>query len=188
MTIKSRLKGITVMSNNWTAVKIHAALSVTGLLAYLIVQSILSRFAVAYNIAASIGHSELDMIIVLVGGMFAYVICGYLFLKPVKEGSALSVFWLAVVTIGATMLMMLSFVLWALPTPNSFENVAGILFVPFILLNTIGMGILVAFGLDALPTAVFVPFFFFIASFTSPFLLYLGLRLKVYSQTSRINN
>ncbi|MCL2680308.1 MAG: hypothetical protein FWF11_02370 [Coriobacteriia bacterium] len=188
-SVKQQKSDPVVRANNRRALGIHFALSVAGLVAAMVLQSIMST--VFLLLSADGSFSSDDMLVVpvaIIGGSLIYVLCGYLFLKPTKEKAWRSVSWLATMTIasGAFAAMSGAF-LWLAELLNLGigEMVQNVFAIPIALqmfFNTMAFGVVVTFSYLPLPNVVVALLCIVIIPVLPPGLLYAGLRLKMRRQ------
>jgi len=184
--------------NNRRAIVIHFALTVIGIVIFVLLQFLLIEFLPLLAGIDSIVFDELPMqlalLVTLVGGSVLYVACGYLFLKPADEKAHLSVFWLTrLLTIVGALFIGTGIVAWLgeLLGVGTFEGLVGVTFALFLFLNTMGIGVMVFFGnlleslggLGSLVTFILLP----VSIFLPPGLLYVGLLLKAQKLRAKEN-
>jgi len=188
-TLVKRLKDPVVKTNNLRAIKIHFALSLTGLAFFALLWIILPSDPTNASQALSL-IDFLPWIIAIPVMMIAYVWCGYSRLEPAEGSSHLAIFWLACMTFAYGVLLLLTFALIVIADSifgydHSFY-VAAILYIPLgPLFNSLSFGVisLVDFALIDTSPILAQSLVHFILSPVAVLLpsglLYLGLRLSV---------
>jgi len=177
---KSTSEKLIIRSNNWRALGLHFALSVAGILAFIVVQPILSLvLRLANMVVEPLWLEYVYFLVPVIGGSFVYVACGYLFLKSTEEKSYLSVSWLALLTTFVGTMFGIVHTILGFPLfegPGIFE-IAGLLVVLF---NTLGFGVIALFLTEGnLPDSALSLLLVLFASLFPSALLYLGLRLRI---------
>jgi len=184
--LRVSLKDSVIKSNNRRAIVIHFILSALGLFSTGLILGLILEIVTVPDSSAIVPFTFLGIAFV---GLFVYLICGYKFLKPSKENTALSVFWLTGMTSILSMLTIVYVVLLRIEESfglHIFEaGTVETVMLPFGYFNTVGMGVLAAlgffdFGLSTLVSILLL----IIVALLPPGMLSMGLKLKINKQNN----
>jgi len=190
--VRACLRNSVVKSNNLRAVVIHFILSAGGLISVASITALI-RF-LTLETESYLELSDIFLLasfVTICGGLAAYAICGYKFLKPAKENTVFSVFWLTTITSAVSILAIIHVLLWQIQ--KSFgvhffsDGTVGILTVPLFFFNTVGMGVMASFGfldheLSTIPSVLLLV----AAALFPPGMLFMGLRLKTLNKDKKL--
>ena len=175
-----------VRSNNKRALWIHFVLSFVGVATFFMLSSLSLLNYLVVIIPVFLEQEQILMVplyLTLVVGAFIYVFCGYRFLEPTRDSTALSVVWLAFVTMAASLLSMIVLVISDF---GRIVAVEGSYILITLIFNTIGSGVITLFGVIGLTPHLFDypqnPLTYLVPALLPSGLLYLGLRLKMWRQ------
>jgi len=183
--------------NNKRALWVHFALTAIGLpLAFFVgaVGNNMNLGFLVFDTAVGI----VPLLVTLIVGPLAYIICGYIYLKPTKGKGGLSLVWLTCLTVGWSLLT--TTLLLSLTLADSAGLIAdesllwglGVFYIPLMpLVNAIGFGLMYSFmgviealgpsvglSVDAFSQPALFPAMLMVVSIVPPGLLYIGMRLR----------
>ena len=175
-----------ILEDNLRAIVIHFGLSTVGMfIIFFIVQTILFAVIGLLSIDEPYWFGYVFLSALFTGSVLAYIACGYKFLKPVEGKTFLSVIGLACIAGFVGIVFAVAHVV-GIPLFEGPEVIGEMLFALMISLNSVGF-LAVSFFLEQGIAAVnAIAFLFIVAtSLLSPFLLYLGLRLRIWRREDK---
>jgi len=181
--LRTTFRDTQLKKNNKRALAIHFCLTLIGLPLAVFVNSVADN----HNLGFFALGPVIGIIAALIIAPLAYIVCGYMYLSPVRGTEKLSLLWLTCMTVGWSLLASIALLIfWLAPADSPLLILGGIVSIPLgLLVNAIGFGSVLALASisDALGFAIYdysiVPILMVTMTWIiPPGLLYLGMRLR----------